>query len=73
MAALKDYCDFKHRKGGFIDNFFQKDLNGTNRNTLVYEFYLRCDTARFLITYSEQNNSWELIEFKIEPVNHSGN
>jgi hypothetical protein len=69
MSELRNNCDFKNRKGNFINDFYQKVAGSDDEITLIYEFYLECDTARFLITYLDKNNNeLELYGFKIEPV-----
>jgi hypothetical protein len=74
MSKLKNNCDFKNRKGNFINDFYQKIIGGGNKIILIYEFYMKCDTIRFLISYIEDNNSkLELNGFKMEPVEKPNN
>lgn len=74
MADLKNNCDFKNRKGNFVNDFYQKVAGGYNKIILIYEFYLKCDTVRFLISYLEKNsNEIELNGFKMESVEKTNN
>lgn len=74
MSELRNNCDFKNRKGNFINDFYQKVVGGGDKIILIYEFYLKCDTIRFLISYTEENNSEvELNGFKLESVEKPNN
>jgi|WetSurMetagenome_2_1015567.scaffolds.fasta_scaffold630295_1 hypothetical protein len=66
MNELKNKCDFANRKGNFINDFYQ---NGQDyeRVSYIYEYYLRCDSIRFIITYN-LGKEIELYEFKLEPL-----
>lgn len=69
MSELRNNCDFKNRKGNFVNDFYQKVIGGNNKIILIYEFYLKCDTIRFLISYRGENNrELELNGFKMESV-----
>lgn len=66
LNELKTKCDFANRKGVFINAFRQVTPNG-NRISFIYEYYLKCDNIRFIITYKLGKNI-ELHEFKLEPI-----
>lgn len=66
MNELKYKCDFPNRKGGFINNYLQETSKGT-KVTFIYEFYLKCDNIRFIITY-KLGKEIELFEFNLEPI-----
>lgn len=69
MGDLKENCDFKNRNGNFINDFYEKIEGGDNKIILIYEFYLKCDTIRLLISYLEKaNHEFELNGFKMESV-----
>lgn len=65
LQYLKDYCDFKNRKGTFINDFYSIQ-DGEFRVAFLYEYYLKCDSLRFILTY--RVNPVELMKFKIEPI-----
>lgn len=66
MSELKNKCDFANRKGNFINDFYQK-RQGNDRVSFIYEYYLRCDSIRFIISYN-LGKEIELYEFKLEPI-----
>lgn len=59
-------CDFINRKGNFVNSYpWQKD--GKKYGSFIYEFNLKCDAIRLVITY-ELNTEIELIAFALEPI-----
>ena len=59
-------CDFEHRKGKFVDYFYES-TPGPDKVNFIYEYYLQCDSLRFILGYKLENDP-ELIWFKIEPI-----
>ncbi len=66
LGELKNNCDFSQRKGHFINDFYLNQ-NGINRVAFIYEFYLKCDSLRFILTYNLSPNI-ELYELKMESI-----
>jgi hypothetical protein len=66
MDELKNKCDFVNRKGTFINKYLQETSNG-NRISFIYEYYLKCDNIRLIITY-KLGKDIELFEFNLEPI-----
>jgi hypothetical protein len=66
MSELKNKCDFANRRGNFINDFYQKGQD-FERVSFIYEYYLQCDSIRFIITYN-LGKEVELYEFKLEPI-----
>ncbi len=66
MDELKDKCDFVNRKGIFINEYLQESSNG-NSISFIYEYYLKCDNIRFIITY-KLGKEIELFKFNLEPI-----
>ena len=66
MDELKNKCDFANRKGVFVNEYLQVTSNG-KRISFIYEFYLKCDNIRFIITY-KLGKEIELFEFNLEPI-----
>lgn len=66
MDELKNKCDFANRKGTFINDYAQIS-NGIKRVSFIYEYYLKCDSIRFILTYNLGKDP-ELYEFKLESV-----
>lgn len=69
LSELVNHCDFANRKGAFVNDYYQKNINGTDLASFIYEFQLRCDTIRFILTYQvPDHGDVKLQEFKLEPV-----
>lgn len=66
MDELKGKCDFANKKGTFINEYLQETPNG-KRISFIYEYYLKCDNIRFIITY-KLGKEIELFEFNLEPI-----
>src|SRR5690554_5976335 len=66
MDELKYKCDFANRKGDFINDYLQETSNG-KRISFIYEYYLKCDNIRFIVTY-KLGKEIELFEFNLEPI-----
>lgn len=64
MYDLRNQCDFKNRQGHFLNEYYTADKS---KVSLIYEYYLKCDSIRFILTYNCVN-SIELYEFKMEPI-----
>jgi hypothetical protein len=67
MHQMKEYCDFKDRRGNFINDFYEKTGKGYDLDNFIYEFYLKCDSIRFIITYKITDTA-ELMGFKLEKI-----
>ena len=71
LNDLKDRCDIQSAKGKlagrryFID--FKKSIETAS---LAYEFPLKCDTVRFILSYKLQERV-ELYEFRIDQIEDS--
>ena len=66
LKNLKEFCDFKNRKGHFINDFYQKGPN-YDRVSFIYEYYLKCDSIRFIISY-DITNEINLVAFQLEGI-----
>jgi hypothetical protein len=66
LERLKDYYDFANRKGQFINDFYIRQ-NGVNRVAFIYEYHLKHDSFRFILTYNLAPEV-ELYEFKTESI-----
>ena len=64
MFDLKNKCDFKNRKGHFVNEYYSKNKSHIS---LIYEYYLKCDSIRFILTYKIADSIY-LNEFKMEPI-----
>lgn len=67
MNQLKDICDFKNRKGQFVNDWYESKGGGTDRVSFIYEYYLKCDSLRFVFTY-DLGDSIVLSDFVIQKL-----
>jgi hypothetical protein len=67
LPQLQDTCDFAHRKGVFVNDYYEKNLDGIDRVTFIYEYYLRCDSLRFLLTYL-LDSSIDVCNLRVESI-----
>jgi len=66
LNELSYKCDFANRKGNFINDFYQKERTD-EQVSFIYEFYLKCDSIRFILTY-KLGQEPELIKFQLQPI-----
>jgi cytoplasmic iron level regulating protein YaaA (DUF328/UPF0246 family) len=64
LSELKNKCDFANRRGHFINDFYES-RNGYFNVHFIYEYYLKCDSIRIVISYN-LNDNIELYSFKME-------
>ena len=70
MHDLQHKCDFKNRKGVFVNDNYQKIIGSTDIVSLIYEFYLKCDTFRIIVSY-QLNDELKMQEFRLEDIEKS--
>jgi len=68
LGGIKQNCDWGSRKGKFIDFCTMKNIGGTNQIAYIYEYYLKCDSLRFILIYDIDKDKPELSKFNIEPI-----
>ncbi|WP_300672753.1 hypothetical protein [Soonwooa sp.] len=68
VAGIAKNCDWKNRDGKFVDFYTMKNIGGTDQTAYIYEYYLKCDSLRFIFTYNMNNEKPELYRFDIEPL-----
>ncbi len=66
MNSLRFECDFINRKGHFVNDFYSSEFE-SKRASFLYEYYLKCDSVRIIITY-DLGDQIKLYEFRIEGV-----
>lgn len=67
ISDLKNKCDWSNRNGKFVD-FFTMNNNGKNSTAYIYEYFLNCDSLRFVLIYDMESKKPELFKFNIEPI-----
>lgn len=67
LDGIRENCDWKNRDGKFVDFFSQKNIGGIDQTAFIYEFYLSCDSLRFVLSLNMEKEP-ELMGFNIEPL-----
>lgn len=67
FGDIKANCDWENRKGKFVD-FFTMNNNGKNSTAYIYEYFLKCDSLRFVLIYDMETEEPELFKLNIEPI-----
>ena len=67
LMDIRNKCDWKNKDGKFVDFFTQKNVGGTDQNAFIYEYYLKCDSLRFILAFSTDKEP-ELMGFRFEPL-----
>jgi hypothetical protein len=68
IGGLKENCDWKNRDGKFVDFFTMTEVGGINSIAYIYEYYLTCDSLRFILIYNLDKDKPELFKLNIEPL-----
>lgn len=68
LDGIKQNCEWKNRDGKFVDFFTMKDVGGINSTAFIYEYYLKCDSLRFVLIYNIDKDKPELFNMNIEPL-----
>lgn len=67
LNDIRNKCDWKHRDGKYVDFFTSNSVNGINQTSFVYEYYLKCDSLRFILSFNADKEP-ELMSFRFEPL-----
>ena len=67
LNDIKTNCDWENKKGKFVD-FFTMNNNGKNSTAYIYEYFLQCDSLRFVLIYDMEQEEPELFKLNIEPI-----
>jgi hypothetical protein len=68
LGGIGKNCDWKNRDGKFVDFYTMKDIGGINSTAFIYEYYLKCDSLRFVLIYNTDKDKPELLKMNIEPI-----
>jgi hypothetical protein len=68
LGGIKENCEWNNRDGKFVDYFTMKDIGGINSTAFIYEYYLKCDSLRFILIYNVDKDKPELFKMNIEPL-----
>jgi len=67
LDALNKNCDLDSKRGKFVD-FFTMMSNGKSQVAFIYEYFLKCDSLRFIYVYDLETKDPVLYRFNIEPL-----
>ena len=67
LGTMTLNCDWKNRDGKFVDYFTMGNIGGVDQVSFIYEYYLDCDSLRFILTYNLDDEP-ELMGFHIEEL-----
>jgi hypothetical protein len=67
VGTLRDNCDWPARRGQFTD-YYAAENDGRHDIAYVYEYFLDCDSLRFVFTFHADGDRPELYAFTIEPI-----
>lgn len=68
LGGIKQNCEWNKRDGKFVDFYTMKDIGGINSTAFIYEYYLKCDSLRFILIYNVDKEKPELFKMNIEPL-----
>ena len=68
LTDIAQKCEWENRDGKFVDFFTMKDIGGINSTAFIYEYYLKCDSLRFILIYNVDKQKPELFKMNIEPI-----
>jgi hypothetical protein len=67
LDTLTKHCDFNSKRGKFVD-FFNMLNNGKSQTAYIYEYFLNCDSLRFIYIYDFDSKEPELFNLRIEQL-----
>ena len=67
LTDIKENCNWEGRSGKFVD-FFTMNNEGKNSTAYIYEYFLQCDSLRFVLIYDMEQKEPELYKINIEPI-----
>ncbi len=67
IEKINNSCDWQNRKGHFVD-YTTISTNGQFDVAFIYEYFLKCDSLRFILIYNLDSDDPKLIKFGIEPL-----
>jgi hypothetical protein len=67
IGGIRQNCEWKNRDGKYVDFFSQKNIGGVDQIAFIYEYHLKCDSLRFILSVNMEKEP-ELMGFYIEPL-----
>jgi len=67
VADAGTKCDWQGKRGKFVD-FCTISENGNDGIAYIYEYFLKCDSLRFVMLYNLEPKEPQLVKFLVEPL-----
>ena len=67
LEGFRRSCDWKARDGQFVNDVMRSNVGGTDVSVFLYEYYLNCDSLRFIITVNMEEEPI-LMGLDIQPI-----
>lgn len=67
VADAGTKCDWQGKRGKFVD-FCTISENGNDGIAYIYEYFLKCDSLRFVMLYNLGPKEPQLVKFLVEPL-----
>ena len=67
LGDISRNCDWSNRNGHFVD-FTTMMNNGKSNVAFIYEYFLKCDSLRFILVYNIDDKEPKLFNFQMEPL-----
>jgi hypothetical protein len=67
IQKISEGCDWENRKGHFID-YTTIQNNSEHDVAFIYEYFLKCDSLRFILIYNIDEEKPTLFKINIEPL-----
>ncbi|WP_035564397.1 hypothetical protein [Hymenobacter sp. IS2118] len=67
VSEVGPKCDWSNRNGKFVD-FCSISNNGNSSIAYIYEYFLKCDSLRFVMLYDLEPKEPRLVNFQVEPL-----
>jgi hypothetical protein len=61
-------CDWKNRDVKFVDFVTIETIGGVDQTGFIYEYYLSCDSLRFILMFNMETENPELRGLLVEPL-----
>jgi hypothetical protein len=67
VADAGTKCDWQGKRGKFVDLCTISE-NGNDGIAYIYEYFLKCDSLRFIMLYNLESKEPQLVKFLVEPL-----
>lgn len=67
IGEIRRECDYANRNGRYVD-FFTEGGTAGPKVSFIYEYFMDCDSLRFMLRYDLAKKEPELIYFYMEPL-----